>query len=279
MSAPEKVVIGNADLWLGDCLEVMRDMLSDGSVDLTVTSPPYDNLRTYNGTLNDWTPEKWQAIIGELFRVTKQGGVVVWIVGDATIKGSETGTSFRQALYAMDCGFNLHDTMIWAKPTFSAVGALQTRYAPVFEYMFVFSKGHISTFNPIKDRLNKSFGQVRNGPTIRGADGKMIKNKDAEIRQFGQRFNIWEVATVSQKGDAVHPAPFPEALARDHILSWSNPGDTVFDPFIGSGTTGKMALIEGRRFIGIERDRKYFDIACGRISQSLRSGTPVCCRG
>lgn len=260
---------GKFELYLGDCLEVMRD-IPDGSVELTVTSPPYDNLRTYNGTLNDWTQEKWQAIIRELFRVTKQGGVVVWIVGDATINGSETGTSFRQALYAMDCGFNLHDTMIWAKPTFSAVGALQTRYAPAFEYMFVFSKGRISTFNPIKDRLNKSFGQVRKGPTIRGADGKMIKNKDAEIRQFGQRFNIWDVATVSQKGDAVHPAPFPEALARDHIVSWSNPGDIVLDPFMGSGTTGVACANTGRRFIGIEREPNYFDIACRRIEDAQR---------
>lgn len=237
-----------------------------GSVDLTVTSPPYDNLRTYNGNNTLWGERVWKDVIAELFRVTKSGGVVVWIVADATINGSETGTSFRQALHAMECGFNLHDTMIWAKPTFSAVGALRTRYAPVFEYMFVFSKGYISTFNPIKDRLNKSFGQVRRGPTIRGADGKMIKNKDAEIRQFGQRFNIWEVATVSQKGDAVHPAPFPEALARDHIISWSNPGDTVLDPFMGSGTTGKMAAQLGRRFIGIELDPEYFAIAKARIN-------------
>jgi len=264
----DPVIVGNATLYLGDCLEIMAG-LPDAIVNLTVTSPPYDNLRTYNGTLNDWTTEKWQAIIRELFRVTKQGGVVVWIVGDATINGSETGTSFRQALYAMDCGFRLHDTMIWKKPTFSAVGALQTRYAPVFEYMFVFSKGPVSTFNPIKDRRNKSFGQIIKGPTIRGANGKTIKNEDAEIRQFGQRFNVWEVATVSQKGDAAHPAPFPEALARDHILSWSNPGDVVLDPFLGSGTTGKMALLEGRRFIGIEREPTYFDIACRRIEAAL----------
>ena len=152
------VVIGNATLYLGDCLYVMAG-LPDASIALTVTSPPYDNLRTYNGTLDDWTPEKWQAIIRELFRVTKQGGIVVWIVGDATINGSETGTSFRQALYAMDCGFNLHDTMIWNKGKFSAVGALRTRYAPVFEFMFVFSKGTPAVFNPIKDRINKTASQ------------------------------------------------------------------------------------------------------------------------
>ncbi len=253
------------ELFQGDCLDVMRDMLSEGSVDLTVTSPPYDNLRTYNGTLNDWTPEKWQAIIRELFRVTKQGGVVVWIVGDATINGSETGTSFRQALYAMECGFRLHDTMIYAKPNFSAVGALSVRYAQVFEFMFVLSKGAPNTFNPIKDRQCKTVGKVKKG-TIRQRDGstKRMSNEGWIQPAFGQRFNIWEIAPQSQKG---HPAPFPEALARDHILSWSNEGGTVFDPFMGSGTTGKMALLEGRRFIGIEREPNYFDIAHRRIAQ------------
>lgn len=253
-------------LMLGDCLDRMAE-IPDGSVDLTVTSPPYDNLRTYNGTLNDWTPEKWQAIIRELFRVTKQGGVVVWVVGDATINGSETGTSFRQALYAMECGFNLHDTMIYAKPGFSAVGALATRYAPVFEFMFVWSKGSVRTFNPIKDRQCKSVGKVKSG-TIRQRDGstKRMSNEGRIQPAFGQRFNIWEIAPQCQKG---HPAPFPESLARDHILSWSNPGDTVFDPFLGSGTTGKMALLDGRRFIGIERDEGYFESAERRIASAL----------
>lgn len=263
----DPVIISNATLYLGDCLDVMRDM-SDGSVDLTVTSPPYDNLRTYNGTLNDWTPEKWQAIIRELFRVTKQGGVVVWIVGDATINGSETGTSFRQALYAMDCGFRLHDTMIWNKGKFSAVGALRTRYAPVFEFMFVFSKGTPAVFNPIKDRINKTAGQIVSG-RIRKADGSFVpKSTVGKVTAgLGQRFNIWDICP--QQGDNPHPAPFPEPLARDHILSWSNPGDVVLDPFLGSGTTGKMALLEGRRFIGIEREPNYFDIARRRIEGAL----------
>ncbi|HEY8355172.1 MAG TPA: site-specific DNA-methyltransferase [Methylophilaceae bacterium] len=270
MTAP--VVICNATLYHGDCLEVMAG-LSDGSVDLTVTSPPYDNLRTYNGTLNDWTLEKWQAIIRELFRVTKQGGVVVWIVADATINGSETGTSFRQALHAMDCGFRLHDTMIWNKGGFSAVGALQTRYAPVFEYMFVWSKGKPKAFNPLKDRLNKQPGKALTG-TIRNADGslKPMSNQGKKRGTHGQRFNVWDMPAEMSSKNRLHPAPFPEALARDHILSWSNPGDVVLDPFLGSGTTGKMALLEGRRFIGIEREPKYFDIACRRIEGAQRQG-------
>lgn len=249
-------------LHLGDCVDVMAS-LPEASVDLTVTSPPYDNLRTYNGSLNDWTPEKWQAVIRGLYRVTKPGGVAVWVVGDATVKGSETGTSFRQALYAMECGFRLHDTMIYAKPNFSAVGALASRYAPVFEYMFVWAKGAPKAFNPLKDRPCKTAGKAKSG-TIRQRDGstKRMSNEGWVQPDRGQRFNIWEVAPQSQTG---HPAPFPEALARDHILSWSNPGDMVLDPFTGSGTTGKMALAHGRRFVGIEREPQYYAIAQARI--------------
>jgi len=257
-------------LMLGDCLEVMKD-IPDGSVDLTVTSPPYDNLRTYNGTLNDWTQEKWQAIIRELFRVTKQGGVVVWIVGDATIKGSETGTSFKQALYAMDCGFRLHDTMIWNKENCSSVGSMN-RYENTFEYMFVFSKSAPSRGEIIKDRRNKHAGEIQRG-SIRQKDGTVRKTTGygkRAIAEFGRRRNVWNIFPAKKKADRLHPAPFPPELAHDHIISWSNPGDTVLDPFMGSGTTGKMAILEGRRFIGIEREEKYFDIACKRIEEAQR---------
>jgi site-specific DNA-methyltransferase (adenine-specific) len=246
----------------GDCLEEMKK-IPDGSVDLTVTSPPYDNLRTYNGNNALWGEHVWKAVIKDLFRVTKQGGVVVWVVGDATIKGSETGTSFKQALWAKECGFNLHDTMIWNKGCFSAVGALATRYAPVYEYMFIFSKGTPQTFNPIKDYKTKNGGKKVNG-TVRNKDGSMKPfTKEVVVNEFGQRFNIWEQTPQRQRGG--HPAPFPEKLAHDHILSWSNEGDTVLDPFMGSGTTGKMAKQLGRNFIGIELDKEYFEIAKKRI--------------
>lgn len=258
--------MAGVELMLGDCLERMKE-IQVGSVDLTVTSPPYDNLRTYNDTLNDWTPEKWQAIIRELFRVTKDGGVVVWVVADATVKGAETGTSFRQALYAMEFGFKLHDTMIWEKSTFSAVGALKERYAPVFEYMFVFVRGALSTFNPIKDKPNKHAGVAHNG-TVRQKDGSVrsisgIKSGKT-VAEFGQRHNVWRI-NEEKALNKLHPAVFPLALAKDHITSWSNDGDTVFDPFMGSGTTGVACANTGRRFIGIERDETYFKIAQDRI--------------
>lgn len=248
-------------LMLGDCLERMGE-IADGAIDLTVTSPPYDNLRTYNGTLNDWTPEKWQAILRELFRVTKQGGVVVWVVGDATIKGSETGTSFRQALYAMECGFRLHDTMIYEK---AGTGACGSNYAywQTFEFMFVLSKDRPEAVN----RLSTGNLSTKGGQRLRasGKIGRTTTTRPDNVRP-SIRSNIWRYQTGNNGDDGQgHPAKFPEALARDHILSWSNPGDIVFDPFLGSGTTGKMALAHGRQFVGIERDESYFEIARQRI--------------
>jgi len=254
------------NLMLGDCLEHMKE-IPDGSVDLTVTSPPYDNLRTYNNSL-DWGEHVWKPVLQELFRVTKRGGVVVWIVSDATIKGSETGTSFRQALYAKEIGFNLHDTMIWEKSTFSAVGALKTRYAPVFEYMFILVKGKLKTFNPIKDKPNKHFGVKHHG-TYRKGDGTtkevVGKSKGKIVAEYGQRHNVWQV-NEEKVLNKLHPAVFPEQLANDHITSWSNENDVVFDPFMGSGTTGKMAILNNRKFIGIEKDETYFKIAQDRIA-------------
>lgn len=253
------------DLRLGDCLELLPT-LADRSVHLTVTSPPYDNLRTYNGNDGGWGSAVWEPLLADLFRVTRDGGVVVWIVADATINGSETGSSFMQALHAKRCGFNLHDTMIWEKPTFTATGALRTRYAQVFEYMFVFTKGKPRAFNPIKDRPTK--GPRKKSGTIRQADGS-TKPQSSIGRVYSskeaQRFNVWRINTECSNKKRVHPAQFPEQIARDHIISWSNPGDVVLDPFMGSGTTGVVCRDTGRSFIGIEKDAAYFTAAQERI--------------
>lgn len=255
-------------LMQGDCLERMKE-IERGSVDLTVTSPPYDNLRTYNGNNELWGEHVWKAVLEDLYRVTKDGGVVVWVVSDATIKGSETGTSFKQALWAMECGFNLHDTMIFEKDSFQKPN--HNRYWSCFEYMFVFGKGRINTHNMIKDRPNSQSGKKVSSKTIRNVDGTTSKRNPVVISDYGKRKNIWAYSTGYRKGtiDKIayqHPATFPEQLASDHILSWSNEGDTVFDPFMGSGTTGKMAKLLNRRFIGIELDEAYFKIAQDRIS-------------
>ncbi|NQU99313.1 MAG: site-specific DNA-methyltransferase [Parcubacteria group bacterium] len=240
----------------GDCLEVMKDF-PDNHIDLTVTSPPYDNLRTYKGYSFNFG-----GIANELYRITKQGGVVVWVVGDATIKGSETGTSFKQVLYFKEIGFNLHDTMIWNKGSFTAVGSLKTRYAPVFEYMFIFSKCKISTFNPIIDRENK-YQSGTFSKNKRLTDGTIgDKANTGRRRKVGQRYNIWKISPDNKNK---HPAPFPEQLANDHIISWSNKGDIVLDPMCGSGTTCKMAKVNGREYMGIDVSGEYIEIARNRI--------------
>jgi len=242
-------------IYCGDCAIVLRGFPS-GYIDLVLTSPPYDNLREYGGYVFDF-----EAIAAQLWRVVAPGGVVVWIVGDATIDGSETGTSFRQALHFMELGFNLHDTMIWNKGGFSAVGSLAVRYAPVFDYMFVLSKGKPKTFNPIKDRPTKHGGK-RVGGTIRQRDGSTKPmSKVMKINKYSQRFNIWEQPPKRQTGGGAHPAPFPLKLARDHIVSWTNPGDVVLDPMCGSGTTCVAAAQEGRRYIGIEINAEYVKLA------------------
>lgn len=249
----------------GDCLEEMKK-IPDGSIDLTVTSPPYDNLRTYNGNNALWGEHVWKEVIQDLFRVTKDGGVVVWVVGDATIKGSETGTSFKQALWAKECGFNLHDTMIYRKR--NPMPVKSNRYLPCFEYMFVFSKGKPKTVNLIREDtqatgVEKYTGtQQENG---KFTDYGKVRNSQRD------RYNVWDYKvgsnqTTKDKIAFQHPAIFPEKLAHDHIISWSNEGDTVLDPFMGSGTTGKMAKQLGRNFIGIELDKDYYEIAKKRCS-------------
>jgi site-specific DNA-methyltransferase (adenine-specific) len=249
------------DLRLGDCLEVMQT-IPDKTIDLTVTSPPYDNLRTYNGYTFDF-----EGIAKQLYRVTKDGGVLVWVVGDATINGSETGTSFRQALYFKDIGFNLHDTMIYEKVNPLPTG--KSRYYQAFEYMFVLSKGKPKTFNPLLQEAKDYRPNGKKG-TSRQANGDLFNyeyktNKEVIKRNIFQ-YKIGLYNTTSDKYAFEHPAMFPEQLAYDHIISWSNEGDTVLDCFLGSGTTGKVTKQLNRKFIGIEISQEYLSIAKQRLA-------------
>lgn len=246
-----------------DCL-IALTKIEENSIDLTVTSLPYDNLRTYNGNNAQWGEAVWKSIIEELYTVTKPGGVVVWVVGDATIKGSETGTSFKQALWAKECGFNLHDSMIYEKAQ-SCFGS-NNCYLQAFEYMFVFSKEKPKTINFIRDRANVRSGEESMGVSGIKKNGTKAERKRKNMKPIGKRKNIWKYGVGG--GGTGHPAVFPEKLAQDHILSWSNEGDTVLDPFMGSGTTGKMAKQLGRNFIGIELDETYYNIAKKRIENT-----------
>ena len=249
----------------GDCLELMKD-ISDKSIDMVLTSPPYDNLRTYNGSL-DWGEHIWKPVIQELFRIVKDGEVVVWVVGDATIKGSETGTSFKQALYFKEIGFNLRDTMIWRKTNPMPQTKIGRRYTLAMEYMFIFTKGLVGTFNPIMEKT-KTFGKDLSPSTQKRPDGSKSQTRlnaqvGKKINEFKQLSNVWDISTKTYSG---HPATFPEKLAEDHILSWSNEGDTILDPFAGSGTVGKMAKQLNRNYILIEKEKQYIDIINKRLN-------------
>ena len=250
-----------------NCLDTMAKM-KDNFLDLTVTSPPYDGLRTYNGYSFDF-----ESIAKELYRTTKEGGVVVWVVKDSTIKGNKSLTSFKQCLYFQSIGFNVYDTMIYSKTS----GGLphKGRYRDAVEFMFVLSKGKPKTINLIKDRKNKYGGTYTFGnATVREKDGTLGDRKKTYINDYGFRYNIWEYATgkgntTSDKIAFKHPAIFPEKLSNDHIISWSNEGDVVYDPFMGSGTTAKMAILNNRNWIGSEMSSEYCEIIKERVKNAL----------
>lgn len=247
-----------------NCLETMAKM-PDNFIDLTVTSPPYDNLRDYKGY-----SFAFEDIAKELFRITKQGGVVVWVVNDATIEGNETGTSFKQALYFQQIGFNLHDTMIFRK-TNPIPQIYRKRYNNEFEFMFVFSKGTVKTHNPLMvDCLHA--GLELNGTTYKNfSKNEQTREKLAKpVKDKKIKGNIWEYVVGKKQEDQEakgHPAPFPCELVRDHIISWSNESDLVYDCFMGSGTTAKMAILNNRKYIGSEISEDYCKIIENRIKE------------
>jgi len=245
-----------------NCLDTMVRM-QDNFIDLTVTSPPYDNLRTYNGYSFDF-----KSIAKELYRVTKDGGVLVWIVNDKTHKGSETGTGFKQALYFIECGFNLHDTMIWEKKNPIPNDPRQNRYIQGFEFMYVLSKGKPKTCNYLKTPCLMAGIDAGTG-TARKQNGdirtdRKEKRKGKVVKDEKPLTNIWKYSNgkICKK----HPASFPSDLANDHIISWSNENDIVYDPFMGSGTTAKMAKINNRNYIGSEISEEYCKIANERLT-------------
>jgi site-specific DNA-methyltransferase (adenine-specific) len=242
-----------------NCLETLARLPKD-FIDLVVTSPPYDDLKNYNGYSFDF-----ENIIAELFRVMKPGGVVVWIVGDATSKGTESGTSFKQALQFKEVGFNLHDTMIWHKSNVFNFGS-NACYRQSFEYMFVFSKGKPKAINLIKDVPAVLAGQAVKGAR-KHADGSRDQVPGFTVADYKKRDNVWNMPTTSGQSLG-HPATFPLQLAMDHIQSWSDKGDLVYDPFMGSGTTGVAAKNLGRVWFGSEISHEYAEIARNRISCS-----------
>jgi len=256
--------------YIGKAQEVLKDYINSDSIDLTITSPPYDDLRSYEGT--KWNFDIFELLAKELYRVTKPGGVLIWVVNDKVIDGSRTLTSWKQLMYFKEiCGFKIHDVMVYSKTGFS--NPSNNRYHQTWEPMFVLVKGKLKTFNPLKDRPNKYAGQSRWGKnTQRQVDGSLKEAKDTPAYgEFGMRFNVWQMSaggnvSTSDKVAYKHSAIFPEALANDHILSWSNEGDAILDPMAGSGTTPKMASKNNRNWIAIDCVDEYVhEIAAERL--------------
>ena len=268
-------------LYNQDCLLTMQQ-IDDNSIDMVLTSPPYDDLRTYNKHLSGNRTEyngysfPFEQIAQELFRIVKKGGVVIWVVGDATNKGSETGTSFRQALFFKECGFDLYDTMIYQKT--GTPFPQKDRYNQIFEYMFVFSKGKPNTFNPIMKK-NVTAGAVRHSRKFRNADGEMVDGFNGKpINEYGVDNNVWIMRNGMYKStkDIVafeHPAIFPEELAVRHVVSWTKENDLIYDPFMGSGTTAKAAIQLKRNWIGSEIDESYCNICEKRLNSLVNQET------
>jgi len=261
------------NIYCGDCVKVMSEMPSE-LIDLTVTSPPYGNLRNYNGYSFDFV-----AVAQELYRLTKQGGVVVWIIGDRVVDGSETGISFQQALFFKEVGFKLHDTMIYEK--LNGMPLNHNRYEQKSEYMFVLVKGSLTVFNGLREPCVGA-GKVNTGGARVGIASRQERDANfggwgygKPIKQDKLRSNVWKYytgnghSTTDRGVFSSHPAVFPEALAQDHILSWSREGDAVFDPMCGSGTTLKMALLNHRKAIGVDISEEYCALSAVRCLRAL----------
>jgi site-specific DNA-methyltransferase (adenine-specific) len=248
--------------------------LTENVIDMTITSPPYDGIRKYNGFVFDL-----DTLSKELYRTTKEGGVVVWIVNDQVVNGSETGTSFKQALNFMENGFNLHDTMIYQKNSSTYPASRKSnRYTQIFEYMFVFSKGKPKTHNLICDKPNKWAGHTNWGKNTKriGDNEQLIEiEKIKPVPDFSPRNNIWTYNNgggfaSSDKIAYQHPAIFPEKLVEDHLITWSNEGDLVYDPFMGSGTTAKVCIKLNRNYLGSEISEDYINICNQRIESMTK---------
>ena len=252
----------------GNCVDVMMSF-PDSSVDMVITSPPYDSLRNYKGFSFEF-----EKIANQLYRITKEGGVVVWVVNDATVNGSESGTSFKQALYFKEIGFNIHDTMIFRKRN-PIPQIYRKRYNNEFEYMFVFSKGLVETHNPIM--IDCLHAGLELGSTTYKNFSKNDQKREKianPVKPKKIKGNIWEYVVGKNAEDQEakgHPAPFPCELARDHISSWSKEGDLILDPMCGSGTSCKAAKQLDRRYIGIDISSEYCKIAEKRLAETIKN--------
>ena len=258
----------DSTLYHGNSMELLRTL--DVKPDLILTSPPYDDRREYGGYVFDF-----DAMADTLVAIMPEGGVIVWVIADATVDGSETGTSFQHALGFKERGLKLYDTMIYEKDSVPPLKSHNVRYKGSFEYMFVLSKGRPKTTNIIADVPLKNAGEVKKVGSLRQRDGSLRDFKQGITPTHGRRSNIWRYSVgflQSAPDNSVayrHPAIFPLELASDHIRSWTNPGDLVLDPMAGSGTTLRAAKDLGRRSIGVEINEAYCKNIIPRLGRQV----------
>lgn len=250
----------------GDCRCVLKDLIDDDvKVDCIITSPPYDDIKNYNNSL-EWNFDVFKEIALLCYEILKEGGILVWVVNDKTKNGSKTGTSFEQCLFFKSIGFNIHDVMIFAKNN-PIPQVFHKRYTDAFEYMFVFSKGKPNTCNALLEPCKNAGIKCPPVKQISSNDEVVRKNKDIMVKDFKIRSNIWYYSVGGKNYG--HPAVFPLDLAKEHILTWTNENDVVLDPMMGSGTVGVACRELNRRFIGIEKVGKYYDIALERCGDGF----------
>ena len=248
----------------GDCAAVLPGL---PPADLILTSPPYDGMREYGGYNGAFD---FGAIAAACVANLAPGGVLVWVVGDQIIDGGESGTSFRQALGFKALGLTLHQTLFFEAAHYRPID--KSRALRGVQYMFVFAKGSPMVANIPIDRPNVKAGMrvtrsYAPGKSLNGSRNP-ASDRVKRIADFGRRGPIWRYATECGS-DMGHPAAFPYALASDHIVCWTNPGDLVIDPMVGSGTTLRAAADLGRRAIGIEINPEYCDLIRRRLAQSV----------
>ena len=237
---------------LGDCVEGMRSLPPD-LVPCTVASPPYGALRHYHGNHQF----DFEAAAAELWRITRPGGVVCWVVREEVVDGSESGEASEQRLFFRDLGFRLHQTIVMER--YGSRARSPGRYGESLEYAFILAKGKPATVRLLRDRRNKTAGKLVTA-THRYPDGS-YRVQRYEVDEWGYRKAVWYFAqgmhVATDPVARLHQAPMPEAMAEDLILSYSREGDLIFDPFAGVATTAKMALLNHRNYFGYEINAIY----------------------
>lgn len=258
-------------LSIADAIEHASTLASD-SVDLVLFSPPYDGVRDYRG---NWTLDL-PALGSELLRVVKDGGFAVMVIADGTKNQRKSMTTFRTAVAWEDAGWSLFESVIYSRD--GRPGAWwATRFRVDHEHILMFYKGKRPRPVTHHDGLrvpSKHAGKKWTG-TQRLTDGTLVKTS-ATVAADKCRGTIWHYATSNSEGNrtkAKHPATFPDALARDVILALSAPGDVVYDPMMGSGTSVVIAAQEGRRWLGNDFFAEYVEIAQQRLA--VEAHTPL----